>query len=186
MKTLIALLLLTASVQLQAAEVEILDYKDWRAVKVSAHAVSAKSSCVAKTSLKDKDIRIEVYSEASTAGGYVLPMVQIVGTDLPQALGVIFKTSPGKRDFPMTISLKETKMVDVEVLEEGSSIPVSKQKEQQVFIGRIVDSERMIKALRAYNTVTAVFYDATGEVAKEKFSLRGSSKTISTMMKECI
>ncbi|MEM7646561.1 MAG: hypothetical protein AAF203_06615, partial [Pseudomonadota bacterium] len=114
------------------------------------------------------------------------PVVQIISTELPSALGAMFKADRVKQEFPMTISLKETKEVEIEVLEEGATTPTIKKVEQQIFIGKFKDKEEMIKLIRARNKITAKFFDASGEVAEETFSLRGSSRTIRQMVKECL
>ena len=186
MKQLVVSLVMIFSLQAQAADVEIAKSKDWRADQLESHKVSEKGACVAQTQIKDKDTYLEVYAEANEQGGFVEPMVQIVSTELPPALGVMFKADNVKEEFPMTISLKETKEIEIEVQEEGAAAPVKKKVEQQVFVGKFSDKEEMIRWIRARNRITAKFFDASGEVAQEQFSLRGSSKTIRTMFKKCL
>jgi len=183
MKLIASLLVIAFSVQANAADKKILDYKDWKADEFEVHKVSDKTACVAATFEKGKDTSLEVYAEANEAGDFVNPVVQIVTTEMPPALGVV--ASVDGRKMPMTIALKETKEVEVEVLEEGSSVPVIKKVEQQVFLGKFKDKERMIRLLRAKNRVKATFFSAEEEVGKSTFSLRGSSKTIKTMLESC-
>ncbi len=183
MKLIASLIVITLSIQLQAADESIIEYKDWAANKIESHKVTDQSACVALTTEEDKDTTLEVYAEAGKVDGYVQPVVQIVTTEMDPALGVMASVD-GIR-MPMTIALKETKEVEIEVLEEGSSIPVVKKVEQQVFLGKFADKERMIALLRAKNRVVATFYDATGELGEAQFSLRGSSRTIRTMMDSC-
>ena len=129
------------------------------------------------TKIKGKDSYLEVYAEKSSQGGYVQPMVQIVTTSVKPALGVV--VSIDGTQLPMTISLKETK----EVVLSGI---VPRKVEQQVFIGKFKDKESMIRLIRAKNRFVANYYDASGRVAQETFSLRGSSKTVKTMMDRCL
>jgi len=186
MKLLITILLMTFSAQTQAqtADQKILDYKDWGANKVAAHKVSGESACVARTVIKNKDTSLEIYMEANVQGGYVEPVVQIVSTDLPPALGAVANISGHK--LPMTIVLKETKEVEKEVLEAGSSIPVLKKVEQQIFIGKFKDKREMIKLIRDKSNVKTSFYDATGVIGSETFSLRGSNRTVGAALKACL
>ena len=185
MKLLTTLLILVFASQVQAEDKNILDYKDWSANEVESHRVSEKGACVASTGAKEKgDTVIEVYSEAGKIDGFVKPVVQIVTTEVDPAMGVM--VSIDGRKHPMTIVLKETKEVEVEVLEEGSSIPTIEKVEQQIFIGKFQEKDRVISLLRAKNNVKATFYSAQGEVGERNFSLRGSSRTIKTMMETCL
>src|SRR5690606_31443504 len=109
MKLLITILILGLSVKTFAQDASIIVHKDWRADKVSNHAVSGLESCVAKTTAKGTKTALEVYAESTGEGEYVQPTVQIVTTDVAPALGVVLKMNPGGREIPMTISLKETK-----------------------------------------------------------------------------
>ena len=86
----------------------------------------------------------------------------------------------------MSISLKETKEVEVEVLEEGATEPTIKKVEQQVFIAKFKDKDEMVRFIRARNKIGVKFFDASGEVAEAEFSLRGSSKTVREMTKKCL
>lgn len=171
MKILTTTLLLAFSIQAHAGQ-KIIDYKDWTASIIDSHAVSEKEACVAKTSLRSKDTHLEVYAEVSR-NGYVEPVVQIVTTNVPPALGVV--ASIDGTPVPMTISLIETKEV-----QQGLQTV-----EQQVFLGKFKDKEQVIRLLRAKNRVRAKFYSESGMVADETFSLRGSSRTIKTMMSTC-
>ncbi len=184
MKLILSLLVITISIQTQAADKDILNFKSWKATEVESHKVSGKGACVAATKeLGDGDTSLEVYSESNGVDGFVNPVVQIVTTSMDPALGVM--ASVDGRDMPMSISLSETKEIEVEVLEEGSSIPVVKKVEQQVFLGKFNEKTRMISLLKNLNKVKATFYSADGEVGKAEFSLSGSSRTIGTMLETC-
>lgn len=183
MKLLTTVLVLAFSAQVQAADKKISSSKDWSAVEVEAHKVSEKAACVASTTEKGKDMTLEVYAEANEDGGFVKPVVQIVTTEIDPALGVVASIDGHKMS--MTIALKETKEIEVEAIDPTTGEPVMQKVEQQVFIGKFKDKETMIRLLRAKNRVRATFYNAEGEVAKSTFSLRGSSKTIKSMMTAC-
>lgn len=176
MKTLTAILVLILSIQAHA-DVKILDFKDWSASQIDQHDVSENGACLAMTKIRGKETYLEVYAEKNDQGGYVQPMVQIVSTDLPPALAVVASID-GTR-LPMTISLKETQEITV----PG---PVPTKVEKQVFVGKFKDKEAMIRLIRAKNRFQATFYDGSGRVARETFSLRGSSRTVKAMTDRCL
>ena len=176
MKTLVTIIALIFSIQAHA-DVEFYSLKDWSAYTVDSHTVSDKEACLAMTKIKNKETYLEVYAEKNAQGGYVQPMVQIVSTQLPAALAVVASIDGTK--LPMTISLKETKEITV----PG---PFPTKVEQQVFVGRFKDKESMISLIRRKNRFQATFYDGSGRVARETFSLRGSSKTVKNMMDRCL
>ena len=186
MKTLIAFLLtLTAYSFAQAEDSEIIKFKDWRADKIDSHTVTEKQACVAKTTVKNEDTVLEVYAEASPEGGFVQPVVQIVTTAQQPALGVMAKSLPGSRKTPLSISLKETKTIEIKVPGDDGE-PVKKEVERQVFLVKFKDKDQFIRLLKNKNSIEGTFFNAEGDLAKAKFSLRGSHKTISKLMATCI
>lgn len=184
MKQLLVLIVILFAGETQALDSNIISYKDWRADIVSQHKVTEKAACVAQTKARRSNTSLEIFAEANEQGGYVEPVVQIITTDVPPALAVLFKT--GGQRFPMSISLKETREVEIDVIPTGSFQPVKKKVEQQVFIGKFNSREDMIQLIRAKLSVDAQFINASGVVAQEKFSLRGSSHTVKTMMQTCL
>ena len=82
----------------------------------------------------------------------------------------------------VSILLKETK--EIEIVKPGSPLPV--KVEQQVFVGKFKDKDQMIRLIRAKNRFQVTFYAASGSVARETFSLRGSSRTVKTMFERCL
>lgn len=184
MKTLTSILIIFCTIQTQAADTVIVNFKDWSASQLDRHIVSEKGACSATTKINGKDTYLEVYAEANEKGGYVQPMVQIITTDVDPAIGVV--ASIDGTQLPMSISLKETKEVEIEVVRPGSSIPVVQKVEQQVFVGKFQDKERLIQLIRAKNRFTATFYSSAGRVGQETFSLRGSSHTVKTMFERCL
>lgn len=184
MRLLFSILILVVSTQIQAADSNIIEFKDWRADKVESHLVTGQAACVAQTTIRDKDMSLEVYAEANAKGGYVAPMIQLVTTELPPAVGAMARIDGIK--MPMSISLKESKEIEVESTDAETGEPVIEKIERQVFVGKFDTKEQMIRFLRQKNKVEVVFYSATEEVGKETFSLRGSSRSISEMTKACL
>ena len=186
MKLLIAIFIMGLSATAIAQEVDsnIIEYKDWRSDKVVSHGVSEKSACVAKTTIKDSDTTLEVYSEASSDGGNVQPMVQIVTTDVAPALGVTMRMSPGGKTFPMTVSLSESKTIQKEVIVDG--VATMEDVEKQVFMVKFKDKKSMIDYIRAKNYIVGKFFNSDGEISEMKFSLRGSSRSVKKMQETCL
>ena len=184
MKLLMTILILGLSVKTFAADTKLIEYKDWRADKVEAHKVTGKASCVAKTTVKGTDTSLEVYAESAGEVEFVQPTVQIVTTDVAPALGVVLKMNPGGQEVPMTISLKETKTLQKEVMVDGT--PTIEEVEQQIFIAKFKDKKSAIEWIRQKNTVEGKFFNAEGEIAKMNFSLGGSHKSVTTMMDTCL
>lgn len=186
MKVLIAsLLALIVCSSAQAGDSEIIKFKDWRADKIDSHKVTEKKACVAKTQVVNEDTALEVYSESSPNGGFVQPVVQIVTTAQPPALGVIAKTLPGGKKFPLSIALNETKTFEVEVPGDDGE-PVKKEVERQVFLVKFQNKDQFIRFIKGKNSIESTFFNAEGDIAKVKFSLRGSHKTVSKLMETCI
>ncbi|MCJ8276579.1 MAG: hypothetical protein HRT44_10240 [Bdellovibrionales bacterium] len=183
MKLLVVLMIIGLCVPAIADE-NIIEFKDWRSDKVVSHPITEKAACVAKTNVKDKDTQLEVYAEASADGEYVQPIVQIVTTDVPPALGAVMRMSPGNRRLPMSISLSESKTIQKEVMVDGQ--PVMEDVEQQVFLVKFKNKKQMIDLIKAKNTITGTFFSAEGDVATMKFSLRGSHRSVSKMIEACL
>lgn len=177
-------MVLSVKAMAEESVTNIIEYKDWKSDKISSHEVSGKAACVAKTKVKDMDMSLEVYSELSSDGGYVEPMVQVVTTDLTPALGATMKMSPGGQVLPMTISLPESKVIKKEVLVDG--VPVMEDVEKQVFMVKFQDKKSMIKMIKGKNYIVGKFFDADGEIKEVKFSLRGSHRSVTKMVEACL
>ena len=89
MKTITAIVTLMFAFQTQAADVSIINYKDWMAAQVDSHIVTEKGACLASTKIAGKDTYLEVYAEANEQGGFVEPMVQVITTDVDPAVGIV-------------------------------------------------------------------------------------------------
>lgn len=184
MKLLINLLILGLAIQLQAADKTVSEYKAWKLVKTTGHGVSDKAACVASTADKKTNSVLEIYAEANVDGGYVAPTFQIVTTGMDPALGIVASIDGNK--VPMTISLSETKEIEVPAVDEETGETVLQKVEQQVFLGKFATKNKTIHLIRAKNSVKADFYNAEGKIGQAVFSLAGSSRTIKTLEKECL
>ena len=186
MKNLLVFLIVNLlSLSALAADKNLIKSKDWRSDKLDSHAVSEKAACVASTTIKGKDTRLEVYSEIAEDGEYVAPVVQIVTTDVDPSLGARLKFTRGGKVLPLTISLNEVKTVKRERKDENGDTKIV-DVEQQVFLGKMKNRKEFISLIKNKLHIDGTFFNDAGEVAKMKFSLRGSFKSVQKMEQVCL
>lgn len=146
----------------------IAENKKWIANKIDNHSAWTTSACVASTLGDSNNSILEIYAEKLNTGEYAEPTIQLLfAAGAKEVFSGEASTENGKK-WNMT----------------RASTPIDPNV--QALIARIDDRDTMVDNIKKYNTFTVKLKDVKGKtISTLKFSLSGSSKTVSSQFENC-